>query len=103
MGFVNALSPMNIVIMIASVTMGIIIGCMPGLSAAMGVALLLPLTFGMEPSAGLIMLGGIYSGAIFGGSISAILIHTPGTPASAATALDGYAMTLKEWKSPHKY
>lgn len=57
MGFVNALSPMNIVIMIASVTMGIIIGCMPGLSAAMGVALLLPLTFGMEPSAGLIMLG----------------------------------------------
>ena len=89
MGFVNALSPMNIVIMIASVTMGIIIGCMPGLSAAMGVALLLPLTFGMEPSAGLIMLGGIYCGAIFGGSISAILIHTPGTPASAATAIDG--------------
>ena len=95
MGFVNALSPMNIVIMIASVTMGIVIGCMPGLSAAMGVALLLPLTFGMEPSAGLIMLGGIYCGAIFGGSISAILIHTPGTPASAATAIDGYAMTLK--------
>ena len=93
MGFVNALSPMNIVIMIASVTMGIVIGCMPGLSAAMGVALLLPLTFGMEPSAGLIMLGGIYCGAIFGGSISAILIHTPGTPASAATALDGYELT----------
>lgn len=95
MGFINALSPINIVIMIASVTMGIVIGCMPGLSAAMGVALLLPLTFGMEPSAGLIMLGGIYCGAIFGGSISAILIHTPGTPASAATAIDGYAMTLK--------
>jgi putative tricarboxylic transport membrane protein len=94
-GFVNALSPVNLIIMIGSVTMGIIIGCMPGLSAAMGVALLLPLTFGMEPSSGLIMLGGIYCGAIFGGSISAILIHTPGTPASAATALDGYALTLK--------
>lgn len=95
MGLVNALTPLNIVTMAASVTMGIIIGCMPGLSAAMGVALLLPLTFGMDPSTGLIMLGGIYCGAIFGGSISAILIHTPGTPASAATAIDGYAMTLK--------
>ena len=94
-GFVNALSPMNLGIMLISVTIGIIIGCMPGLSAAMGVALLLPLTFGMEPSTGLIMLGGIYCGAIFGGSISAILIHTPGTPASAATAIDGYALTLK--------
>jgi len=94
-GFVNALSPTNILVIIVSVTIGIIIGCMPGLSAAMGVALLLPLTFGMEPSAGLIMLGGIYCGAIFGGSISAILIHTPGTPASAATALDGYELTLK--------
>lgn len=94
-GFLNALTPTNLIVMLLSVTMGIIIGCMPGLSAAMGVALLLPLTFGMEPSSGLIMLGGIYCGAIFGGSISAILIHTPGTPASAATAIDGYAMTLK--------
>lgn len=48
----------------------------------MGVALLLPVTFGMDPATGLIVLGGIYCGAIFGGSISAILIHTPGTPAS---------------------
>ena len=94
-GFVNALTPLNILIMAVSVTIGIVIGCMPGLSAAMGVALLLPLTFGMDPSSGLIMLGGIYCGAIFGGSISAILIHTPGTPASAATAIDGYALTLK--------
>ena len=61
----------------------------------MGVALLLPVTFGMDPATGLIVLGGIYCGAIFGGSISAILIHTPGTPASAATAIEGYKLTLK--------
>ena len=81
--------------MVGGVTLGIIIGCLPGLSAAMGVALMLPLTFTMPADTGLIVLGAIYCGAIFGGSISAILIHTPGTPASAATAIEGYQMTLK--------
>lgn len=94
-GFGHALLPSNLLMMVIGVTIGIIVGCMPGLSAAMGVALLLPLTFGMKPETGLIMLGGIYCGAIFGGSISAILIHTPGTPASAATALDGYELTKR--------
>ena len=94
-GFVHALSPLNLLVMAAGTAIGIIIGCLPGLSAAMGVALLLPLTFSMEASTGLIMLGAIYCGAIFGGSISAILIHTPGTPASAATAIEGYQLTLQ--------
>lgn len=75
-GFGNALDPMNLLMMAIGVTIGVIVGCMPGLSAAMGVALLLPLTFGMKAETGLIMLGGIYCGAIFGGSICAILIHT---------------------------
>ena len=94
-GFLNALTPINLLMMAAGVAMGIIIGCMPGLSAAMGVALMLPLTFTMKPETGLIVLGAIYCGAIFGGSISAILIHTPGTPASAATAIEGYQMTQR--------
>ena len=94
-GFLHALSPLNLLAMVASTALGITIGCLPGLSAAMGVALLLPVTFGMDPATGLIVLGGIYCGAIFGGSISAILIHTPGTPASAATAIEGYQLTLK--------
>ncbi len=81
--------------MTAGVVGGIIIGALPGLSASMGVALLIPVTFGMDPIAGLTMLTAIYTSAIYGGSISAILIHTPGTPASAASALDGYQMTLK--------
>lgn len=94
-GFLQALSPMNLLFMIVATAVGVTIGCLPGLSAAMGVALLLPITFGMDPATGLIILGGIYCGAIFGGSISAILIHTPGTPASAATAIEGYQLTLK--------
>lgn len=72
---------------------GIIIGALPGLSGTMGVALLIPVTFGLEPVAGLAMLAAIYTAATYGGSISAILINTPGTPAGAATALDGYQMT----------
>ena len=94
-GFINALTPMNLLMMAAGVALGITIGCLPGLSAAMGVALMLPLTYTMQPETGLIVLGAIYCGAIFGGSISAILIHTPGTPASAATAIEGYQMTLQ--------
>ena len=94
-GFGNALSFINIFAMLGGTALGIVIGCLPGLSAAMGVALMLPLTFTMPADTGLIVLGAIYCGAIFGGSISAILIHTPGTPASAATAIEGYQMTLQ--------
>ena len=85
--FQSAFSPMVLFYMIAGVAAGICIGALPGLTATMGVALLLPLTFGMDATAGILMLLGIYVGAIYGGSISAILLHTPGTPASAATAV----------------
>ncbi|AJY47465.1 tripartite tricarboxylate transporter permease [Martelella endophytica] len=74
---------------------GIIIGSLPGLTVNMGIALLMPLTFTFDGMEGILMLLGVYCGAIYGGSISAILINTPGTPASAATVLDGYPMTLK--------
>lgn len=94
-GFLHALTFINLLAMAGGTALGIVIGCLPGLSAAMGVALMLPLTFTMPADTGLIVLGAIYCGAIFGGSISAILIHTPGTPASAATAIEGYQMTLQ--------
>ncbi|ABA81013.1 C4-dicarboxylate ABC transporter permease [Rhodobacter sphaeroides] len=74
---------------------GLIIGALPGLTATMGVALLIPLTFGMSPVMGLNMLIGIYIGGIYGGCVSAILLRTPGTPSSAATVLDGYPMALR--------
>ncbi|SHJ53185.1 tripartite tricarboxylate transporter permease [Paramaledivibacter caminithermalis] len=94
-GFINALSFTNVIAAFLSVAAGILVGGLPGLSAAMGVALLIPATFTMPTETGLIALAGVYCGAIFGGSISAILIHTPGTPAAAATAIDGYQLTLK--------
>lgn len=81
--------------LVMGVVGGIIIGSLPGLSSTMGVALLIPVTFGMSPVAGLVMLTAIYTSAMYGGSISSILIHTPGTPAAAATAIDGYKLTKK--------
>lgn len=74
---------------------GMLMGALPGLSSTMAVTLLIPISYGMEPVAALVMLTATYTSAIFGGSITAILIHTPGTPSSAATAMDGYALTLQ--------
>ena len=74
---------------------GMAIGAMPGLSATMGIALLVPFTFAMDPTPGLVLLGAFYMGAIYGGSFTAILINAPGTPSSIATALDGYPLTKK--------
>ncbi|NIS69557.1 MAG: hypothetical protein GTO12_11580 [Proteobacteria bacterium] len=85
----------NILAVFIGVTAGIFIGAIPGLTATMSVALLVPITFKMNPVAGLAMLIGVYKGGIYGGSITAILINTPGTPAAAATALDGYPLAKK--------
>jgi putative tricarboxylic transport membrane protein len=74
---------------------GILVGAVPGLTATMAVAVLLPLTFGFDPVGGMLFLLGIYAGGIYGGSITAILINTPGTPAAAATLLDGYPLARK--------
>jgi putative tricarboxylic transport membrane protein len=74
---------------------GTIIGALPGLSAVSGVALMLPFTFSMEPARGLIMLAAVYMSAEYGGSISAILINTPGTSGAACTLLDGTPLTRK--------
>jgi putative tricarboxylic transport membrane protein len=77
------------------VVIGTIAGAIPGLSATMAVALTLPFTFSMQPIIAILLLLGVYKGGIFGGSIPAILIKTPGTPASSATVLDGYPMAEK--------
>jgi putative tricarboxylic transport membrane protein len=77
----------------AGTFMGIVIGCLPGLTPSMGVALLMPLSFGMPPLEAIVMLCGLYCGAMYGGAISAILLGIPGTGAAAATVLDGYEMT----------
>ncbi len=87
--------PLNLLGLLFGVAVGIAFGCMPGLSVNMGLALLFPLAFSFQGIGGILMLLGIYCGAIYGGSISAILLKTPGTPASVATTLDGYPMATK--------
>mgnify|MGYP003139880730 CR=1 FL=1 len=77
------------------VAIGVVGGAIPGMSATMAVALTLPFTFTMTPITGILLLLGVYKGGIFGSSIPAILIKTPGTPASSATVLDGYPMAEK--------
>lgn len=74
---------------------GVAIGGMPGLTATMAVGLLVPFTYTMDPTMGLMLLGGIYCGAMYGGSIPAILLNTPGTPAAVATAIEGFPMSQK--------
>ncbi|MEX3010456.1 tripartite tricarboxylate transporter permease [Hoeflea sp. TYP-13] len=77
---------------VAGVAVGIFMGAIPGLTAAMAIALLSPVTFGMEPITAIAFLTGIYKGGTFGGSISAILLNTPGSPEATATAFDGYPL-----------
>ncbi|MGD9123571.1 MAG: tripartite tricarboxylate transporter permease [Desulfarculaceae bacterium] len=89
------LNPQNFLFVFTGVTAGIVVGALPGLTATMGCALLIPFTFGLPPIQGLLMLIGIFCGGIYGGSISAILIRTPGTPSAAATLLEGYPLSQK--------
>lgn len=88
-------APMTIIAMIGGTAIGIAVGALPGLSATMGIAVLIPLTFTMEPITALGMIAGIYNGAMYGGSIPAILLRIPGTPAGIATVFDGYPMAQK--------
>ena len=92
---VAALTPVNLGFALGGVFAGIVIGALPGLSATMAVAVLVPFTFAMDPATGLIALGAIYTGAIYGGSYSAILVNTPGTPSAIATTFDGFPMAKR--------
>ncbi len=87
-----AFHPTALLMTLVGVAWGILGGALPGISGSIAMALLLPLTFGMDPAVALMMLAGVYVGAMYGGSITAILISTPGTPGAAATVLDGYEL-----------
>jgi putative tricarboxylic transport membrane protein len=94
-GFQVALTPTNLVLMMIGIVLGVIIGVLPGLGGANGVAILLPLTFSMNPTSAIIMLSCIYWGALFGGAITSILFNIPGEPWSVATTFDGYPLAQK--------
>src|SRR5215510_15089044 len=91
-GFAVALQPGNVIWCFVGCLLGTIVGIMPGLGPAATIALLLPLTFKMDPAAAMIMLAGIYYGAKYGGSTTSILLNVPGESASVVTCLDGYQM-----------
>ncbi len=85
----------NILVLFIGVVIGCTVGAIPGMTATMGVALTLPFTFYLQPVTGILLLLGVYKGGIYGGSIPAILIKTPGTPAAACTVLDGFPLSQK--------
>lgn len=88
----NVATPTALLTLVLGTLAGILIGALPGLSSTMGVALCIPITFNMPPDLALILLGAVYVSSVYGGSVTAILLRTPGTDASIATALDGYPM-----------
>src|SRR5216684_4397608 len=92
LGFHIAITPFNLWMAVVGLLLGTIIGVLPGLGGANGVALLLPLTFRMPPTSGIILLSCIYWGALFGGAITSILFNIPGEPWSVATTFDGHPM-----------
>ena len=95
LGFQTAATPLNLGYCLIGVFLGTLIGVLPGLGPVATIAMLLPATFGLPPVTALIMLSGIYYGAQYGGSTTAILINLPGESSSVITALDGYAMARK--------
>ncbi len=94
-GLSVASDPINLLYCLVGVVFGTLVGALPGLGPAAGIAVLLPLTFGADPIAGIILLAGIYYGAMYGGSITSILINTPGDSAAVMTTLDGYPLAKK--------
>ena len=91
-GFHIALTPINLLWALAGVTLGTLVGVLPGIGPALTVALLLPVTFSLQPIEAFIMFAGIYYGGMYGGSTTAILLNTPGESASVMTAIEGHLM-----------
>lgn len=94
-GFVTALTLQNLYYAALGVLVGQVVGILPGLGPVTGIALLVPVTFGMDPTSALILLAGVYYGAMFGGAITSILINTPGDAAAVVTTFDGYPLARK--------
>ena len=88
----NVFTLINLLILLAGVLAGVIVGALPGFTPTMGVAILVPFTFGMSPEGGLILLGGVYCASVYAGALTAILFNIPGAPANIATLFDGHPM-----------
>jgi putative tricarboxylic transport membrane protein len=93
--FLNVISPTTLFFLFLGVLLGIVAGILPGINGAIGISLILPFTFGMDPATALIMMLGLWGGQNFGGGVTAALIHTPGAASGAATLFDGYPLAQK--------
>jgi putative tricarboxylic transport membrane protein len=100
LGFGVAATPFNLLLALVGVFLGTVIGVLPGIGPMTGVALLIPLTFGLTPTSAIILMAGIYYGAMYGGSTTSILVNTPGESSSVVTCLDGYEMAKKGRAGP---
>ncbi|HET7880340.1 MAG TPA: tripartite tricarboxylate transporter permease, partial [Acetobacteraceae bacterium] len=94
-GLSVAILPMHLLYTMVGVFTGTMISHLPGIGPSAGIALLIPVTFGMDPSAALMMLAGIYYGCMYGGAVTAILLNTPGDAAAVMTVLDGYPLARR--------
>ncbi|MBM7660037.1 putative tricarboxylic transport membrane protein [Bacillus mesophilus] len=99
-GFMEALTPINLLMAVLGALIGTLVGMLPGLGPTSAIAILLPLTTILDPTAGIIMLAGIYYGAMYGGSTTAILLNIPGEVSSVPTCLDGYPLAKKGKAGP---
>jgi putative tricarboxylic transport membrane protein len=99
-GFAQALAPANLIFAFLGVLVGTVVGVIPGIGPTTAIALLIPVSFSLDPVSGLILLCGIYYGAMYGGSLTSILIRTPGEIATVVTAIDGYEMTRRGRAGP---
>ena len=94
-GFSVSLQPINLLYTFIGVLMGTAIGVLPGIGPSAAIALLIPISYGLDPTAALIMMAGVYYGAQYGGSVTSILINTPGESSSVMTAIEGHQMAKK--------
>ncbi len=99
-GIVAVVTPMNLLLLLAGVMLGMIVGVMPGLGPSAGLAILLPLTFTLDPTGAVVMLAAVYYGAMYGGTITSVLINTPGESATVASTFDGYPLAKQGRAGP---
>ncbi len=99
-GIANVLTPMNLLLLLAGVMVGMIVGVMPGLGPSAALAILLPLTFTLDPAGAIVMLAAVYYGAMYGGTITSVLINTPGESATVASTFDGFPLAKQGRAGP---
>lgn len=99
-GIVSILTVQNILLLLAGVMMGMVVGVMPGLGPSAGLAILLPITFALDPTGAIVMLAAVYYGAMYGGTITSVLINTPGESATVASTFDGYPLAKQGRAGP---